>query len=68
MRVIIIGAGEVGYHIAKKLSDEKRMLYSLTRIRQRYGGSVKISTSRHCSDREPVPECFVRPEFRMQNS
>ena len=24
MRVIIIGAGEVGYHIAKKLSDEKK--------------------------------------------
>jgi len=24
MRVIIIGAGEVGYHIAKKLSDEKQ--------------------------------------------
>ncbi len=24
MRIIIIGAGEVGYHIAKKLSDEKR--------------------------------------------
>jgi len=24
MRVIIVGAGEVGYHIAKKLSDEKR--------------------------------------------
>ncbi len=24
MRVIIVGAGEVGYHIAKKLSDEKK--------------------------------------------
>ena len=24
MRVIIVGAGEVGYHIAKKLSEKKR--------------------------------------------
>ena len=38
LKIVIVGAGEVGFHIAQRLSEEQKQVWLLTRTRTSSAG------------------------------